>query len=210
MSKADFDKLMDHEYDGIREYDNPLPSWWSGVFVATIIFSGVYWLYYHWGGPGESETQVYAAELSQLEEQRAAELAKIGKVDEQALTELASNASVVAKGRLVFTTNCVVCHMDNGQGKIGPNLTDSYQINGSTRMDIYSTIANGGRPGKGMQAWSKQLKPEELMNVAAYVTTLRGKGLPGKPPEGKRLGHSNERLDRGASRRLSNSWGSGG
>lgn len=188
MSKAEFDKLMDHDYDGIREYDNPLPSWWSGVFIASIAFSAVYWLYFHWGGPGKSETQVYAEELVELEKERAAELAKAGKVDEQALTQLAANATAVANGKKVFATYCVVCHLEQGQGKIGPNLTDEHQINGTTRVDIFKTISNGGRPGKGMQAWNKQLKPEEMMSVAAYVSTLRGTNVPGKAPEGEKVG----------------------
>jgi cytochrome c oxidase cbb3-type subunit 3 len=188
MGKAEFDKLMDHEYDGIREYDNPLPSWWSGVFIVTILFSGVYWLYYHWGGPGKSETEVYAEELVALEKTQAAELAKAGNVDEATLAKLAANASALEKGKNVFAANCVACHLKNGQGNVGPNLTDEYQILGTTRMDIYNTLMNGGRPGKGMQSWKKQLKPDEIMSVAAFVSTLRGKNLPGKPAEGQKVG----------------------
>jgi cytochrome c oxidase cbb3-type subunit 3 len=77
----------------------------------------------------------------------------------------------------------VSCHTEDGHGLIGPNLTDHYQLHGESRMDIFKTI-RGGVAGTPMLAWGEQLPPTEVVAVAAFVTTLRGKDIPGKPPQG--------------------------
>jgi cytochrome c oxidase cbb3-type subunit III len=175
--------LLHHDYDGIHEYDNPLPFWWSSIFVLSIIFAGWYLYWYHGGGPGKSELQEYAIDLKAWEKVRAAAPVQEIPVDEEILTAMGRDTSAIAAGRAVFVKNCVSCHLDNGSGQIGPNLTDGYQIHGSKRMDIYQTIYDGV-PDKGMLTWSTVLNPEDLLAVAAYVTTLRGQNLPGKPSEG--------------------------
>lgn len=185
MATADEDRLLEASYDGIREYDNPLPGWWNAIFMATIVFSVIYLIYYHAGGQGLSETELYAEEIAALNEQRAKEMAAAGKVDEPTLAGLAQTQP--NKGRATFTKLCVACHAEQGQGNIGPNLTDEHQIHGATRVDIYTTIRDGV-PAKGMQSWKTVLAPEEMMNVAAYVSTLRGKNIPGKAPEGDKVG----------------------
>jgi len=187
MGRTEFDKLMEHEYDGIREYDNPLPSWWTGIFVACIVFAVGYWLFYHWGGPGLSEIEDYREMHAAHLQLRAAEDAKTGKVDEATLAKLASTPTAIATGETVFAGHCVPCHNKKGQGLVGPNLTDEYQLHGSTRVDIYNTIHNGV-PQKGMQSWAPILKPAELMAVAAYVSTLRGTNVAGKAPQGEKVG----------------------
>ena len=186
MSEAEFDKLMDHEYDGIREYDNPLPGWWTGLFIVCILFALGYWLYYHWGGPGLSVEAAYQQEMDEWSERQAKLAEKTGKVEEGMLASLATNDGALAEGRKIFVKNCVACHDQQGQGKIGPNLTDLHQIHGNTRVDIYNTIQLGV-PAKGMISWQKVLRQSEMMRVAAYVSTLRGKKVKGRPPEGEQV-----------------------
>jgi cytochrome c oxidase cbb3-type subunit 3 len=181
---ASAERLMHHDYDGIREYDNPLPFWWSAIFVLCCVHAGWYLYWYHGGGPGKSEHQEYAAELAAWEKQRAAAPKAELAVDEAILTSMAADATTLDQGRAVFVKNCVSCHLDDGRGQIGPNLTDLSQIHGSTRMDLYQTIYDGV-PDKGMLSWNGVLAPEELAAVAAYVTTLRGKQLAGKAAEGR-------------------------
>jgi cytochrome c oxidase cbb3-type subunit 3 len=181
--QADPDHLMHHEYDGIQEYDNPLPFWWSAIFVLTVVHSAWYLYWYHGGGPGKSVHSEYAAELAAWEKQRAAAPAQELALDEDTLAGMAAEPATVAQGRGIYVKNCASCHQDDGRGQIGPNLTDLFQIHGSKRMDIYQTISDGV-PDKGMLTWSGVLAPEELASVAAYVITLRGKQVTGKPSEG--------------------------
>ncbi len=180
---AQAERLMHHEYDGIREYDNPLPFWWSGIFILCIVHSAWYLYFFHGGGSGKSELEEYALDLAAYDKKRAAAPAQDIVVDEDTLATMASDTSMVAAGRAVFVKNCVSCHTENGSGQIGPNLTDGFQIHGSRRMDIYRVIYDGV-PEKGMLTWSTVLSPDDLVAVAAYTTTLRGLNLPGKPSEG--------------------------
>jgi len=187
MSKTEFDKLMDHEYDGIREYDNPLPGWWTGIFIATILFSVVYWAFFHLGGPGLSETESYEAEMKAFAAVQAKQAAETGP-DEATLAQMQANPAALADAKALFAKHCLACHGANGEGKIGPNMTDSHQIHGSTRVDIYHTIKNGV-PAKGMISWEKVLKPAEMMNLTVFVASLRGTNAAGgKAPEGQKVG----------------------
>ena len=89
------------------------------------------------------------------------------------------------KGAKIFKTKCAQCHAAQGQGQIGPNLTDNYWIHGGKPIAIYKTINEGGRPGTGMKAWGKELDPTTVRQLAAYVTTLVGTNPPNpKEPQG--------------------------
>ena len=181
------ENLMDHEYDGIREYDNPLPFWWVGIFVATIVFALVYWIYYHGGGAGLSEVEAYRQDYAAMEKLREEVLARSIKATPETLAKFAQDEGTKTKMSTMFVRLCSSCHTANGAGKIGPNLTDDYQKHGSTRMDLYKTIRDGV-PEKGMEAWGKKLKPLDVVRMAAYVSTLRGtKVANGKAPEGKKV-----------------------
>lgn len=178
----DPERLMHHDYDGIREYDNPLPSWWSLIFVATIVFSFGYWVYYHVTHTGRSPDETYKHALAGWQ---ASYKGPGGPtVSEDMLAGAADNGEVLARGAEVFAARCTGCHTADGRGQIGPNLTDLYQIHGSTRLDIYATVV-GGAQGTAMIAWGEVLKPQELVSVTAFVITLRGKNLAGKEPQGK-------------------------
>ncbi|MCA9680254.1 MAG: c-type cytochrome [Kofleriaceae bacterium] len=184
MSRTDEERLMAHEYDGIREYDNPLPGWWKGIFVLSIVWAIGYWLYFH-GGPGKLPKAQFDADWKSYTVWKAEAEKKVTFVaSEESLARLAADPATIEQGKKVFATNCVACHTENGRGNIGANLTDDYQIHGTTRLDIYNTI-HDGVPEKGMISWGPTLHPKDLAAVAAYVSTLRNTNVPdGKAHEG--------------------------
>lgn len=159
---------LDHDFDGIVELDNNLPPWWLYGFYFCIAFAVVYMVRYH-VFDGENQEQEYLTEVRIAKEQIAAYEATQEKVD---LTALAGGDN--SEGKKLFKRNCAVCHAVDGGGKIGPNLTDEYWILGGGIENVYKTIAEGGRPGKGMIAWKKSFSPQKLQQLAAYVVSLKG------------------------------------
>jgi cytochrome c oxidase cbb3-type subunit III len=177
-------RLMDHAYDGIREYDNPLPGWWRAIFWATIVFAAGYWVWFHVTDWGRTPEAGYQAALGSYEEKRELrERAEARNVSEDVLARVAIDPKVAAQGSAIFATRCASCHADDGRGLIGPNLTDLYQMHGSTRMDTFKTVKNGV-PGTAMLAWGEQLAPADVIAVTAYVVAMRGQNIAGKEPQG--------------------------
>jgi cytochrome c oxidase cbb3-type subunit 3 len=176
---SDEPRLTGHEYDGIAEYDNPLPGWWKATFVLSIVCAIVYAYWYHLGGRGttiqtdfQREWQAYVAWKAAADKDAAI------TVDEQLLASWAHDPDQVARGRDIFVKNCVGCHMDDGRGNIGANLTDGFQIHGTTRVDLYDTIRDGV-PDKGMVTWGATMAPRDMAAAAAYVSTLRNHPVAG-------------------------------
>jgi cytochrome c oxidase cbb3-type subunit III len=181
-------QLLEHAYDGIREYDNPLPGWWRGIFWGTIVFSGFYVLYFHVVDWGRTPDEKYQAALAEWESGRnERERSDLASVSEASLAQKAADAKVTARGAEVFAMRCASCHGADGSGLIGPNLTDDRQLHGASRLDLYRVV-RGGVPGTAMVAWGEQLAPADLVAATAYAIILRGKNLPGKPPEGAPVG----------------------
>jgi cytochrome c oxidase cbb3-type subunit III len=177
-------RILDHAYDGIREYDNPLPGWWRALFWATIVFSAGYWVWFHVAGWGRSPDEKYQVVLVEYADQKQVrEAAEARDVSEESLARTAVDPSALEHGKAIFTARCASCHAEDGHGLIGPNLTDRYQLHGATRMDIFKTV-RGGVQGTAMLAWGEQMLASDVVAVAAFVTTLRGKNLPGKEPQG--------------------------
>ncbi|MGD8862277.1 MAG: cbb3-type cytochrome c oxidase N-terminal domain-containing protein [Myxococcales bacterium] len=172
-----------HEYDGIEEADNQLPRWWVAGFLFTIAFGIAYWLGYEVYEARPSPTEEYLAHAAVIEEAREEAAANAPEVDAESLKAMSEDPSVVAQGEAIYQTNCVACHAAQGQGQIGPNLTDNHWIHGGDPMSIYSTIKNGVA-AKGMPPWGPVLGPQGTRQAAAFVLSLRGKNVPGKPPEG--------------------------
>ncbi len=168
------DILLDHDYDGIGELDNPLPPWWVALFWITIIFAAVYWGYYHAFDKGPGQEEMYATEMEAAEAAVANYLNEQGEVvDENSVVAL-TDASALARGKEIFESKCVACHLSDGGGNnIGPNLTDNYWIHGGSIKNIFTTIKYGVVE-KGMLAWETQLGPADMQKVASYVKSLVG------------------------------------
>ncbi len=166
--------IIDHNYDGIKELDNKLPPWWVYLFYATILFGVIYLARFHvfndYDQDLEYEMEVAEAQAA-IEEYRktAKDLVDVNSVI------MLTDASDLQAGEAIFETNCVVCHMADGGGGIGPNLTDEYWISGGGIKNVFKTISEGGRDGKGMIAWKQTLKPAEMAQVASYLLTFQGK-----------------------------------
>ena len=106
-------------------------------------------------------------------------------MDENTVT-LLTDPSDLAAGKAIFTTNCVACHRADAGGQIGPNLTDDQWILGGGIKNIFHTLLNGGRDGKGMISWKGTLKPKQMQEVASYVLSLKGSNPKDpKAPEGE-------------------------
>ncbi len=184
--EKEYEIILDHNYDGIKELDNNLPPWWLYGFYASIVFGAVYLIKYHVFNADnqfvELETEYAEAKIAIEEYKKTAK----DLVDYKTV-EVLTEASDLNNGKNIFETNCIACHKIDGGGGIGPNLTDKYWVLGGGISNVFKTISQGGRDGKGMAAWSKEgLKPSEIAQVASYVLSLQGTS-PAKPkdPEGE-------------------------
>jgi cytochrome c oxidase cbb3-type subunit III len=175
------DKLLNHTYDGIQEYDNPMPRWWLLTFAGTVIFSVIYMFNIGPVGNGKGRVADYEADMKAF---AAAHPAPSGDLSPEQLNAILADRSLVEQGKTVYTTNCASCHRADGGGLIGPSLADNAWIHGGTPADIYKTVVNGVLE-KGMPNWGKLLKPTQLQAVVAYVVALQGTNPANpKPPQG--------------------------
>lgn len=162
--------LMDHEYDGIQELDNNLPPWWVWGFYATIVFAIFYLFSFHFFKTGDLQEVEYKREMAKAEKEVNAYLDKMAmNVDENTATLLTDDAAIQS-GKSIFTENCVTCHKQNGQGDIGPNLTDKFWIYGNDIKQVFGTIKNG--TAKGMPDHASKLNPVQIQQVASFVLQL--------------------------------------
>ena len=177
------DMLLDHDYDGIKELDNALPPWWKYGFYITIVVAVFYILKFEVWHTGMNPTQEYAAEMLAAKIQTDVYLAAAkDNVDENSVTALDTKG--VAVGKEIFTKTCVACHLAEGQGSVGPNLTDDYWIHGGGIKDIFKTIKYG-YPDKGMQSWQSTYSPVQIQQLASFIRTLKGTNPPNpKAPQG--------------------------
>jgi cytochrome c oxidase cbb3-type subunit 3 len=176
--------LLDHSYDGIQEFDNPLPRWWVWIFWATFVFSLFYYFDFTGRFAGPGRIKAYEAEIAAAASRWPA---PAGPVDAASLEALVGDGARIAAGAQIFTTNCVACHRADGGGLIGPNLTDDHWIHGGTIADVHRTITDGVLE-KGMPPWGKILQPDQVTSVAVYVYSLIGSNPPqGKAPEGTKV-----------------------
>ncbi|WP_026713874.1 cbb3-type cytochrome c oxidase N-terminal domain-containing protein [Flavobacterium daejeonense] len=165
--------LMNHDYDGIKELDNNLPPWWVYSFYACIVFAAIYLVRYEMLGADNQEMEL-KKELAQAKIEVAEYMKNAPDLmDEKTVTQLTDPADL-AIGKTTFETNCAACHRADAGGQIGPNLTDDNWILGGGIKNIFHTITNGGRDGKGMISWKGTLKPKEIQKVASYIISLKG------------------------------------
>ena len=181
-----------HEWDGIRELNNPMPRWWVYTFYATILWAIGYTIAYPaWpllkentkGMLGFSSRAQVAAELSDA---KAAQAVFVEKIAALPLAEIVADPELAqfatAGGAAAFKVNCTPCHGSGAAGGIGyPNLNDDDWLWGGDLDSLYTTIAHGIRYESDpdtrvseMPAFADVIEPEQVKQVAAYVVSLTG------------------------------------
>jgi cytochrome c oxidase cbb3-type subunit 3 len=167
------DLLMDHDYDGIKELDNNLPPWWVYLFYICIVFGVIYFARYEIFGGDDQEMEL-KKEMTQAKIDVDEYLKTAPDLMDEKTVVLLTDPESLAAGKEIFANNCAACHRADAGGQIGPNLTDDHWILGGGIKNLFHTITNGGRDGKGMIAWKGTLKPKEIQKVASYILSLQG------------------------------------
>ncbi len=158
------DSILDHEYDGIKELDNPPPKWIMAIFYITIGASIIYGAYYFWLGVGDHQEAEYAKK-SELHDAKY----QLANQSSEDLVMLTDDESLKKGGEVYTTMNCFACHGMHGEGNaIGPNLCDEYWLNGCSFNDVFNIIKNGN-PAKGMTPFKGQINDEKIQQVASYI-----------------------------------------
>jgi cytochrome c oxidase cbb3-type subunit 3 len=180
------DELLDHEADGIREFDNALPRWWLYGFYFTIVVAALYLFNYHLlATPLVGKHGMVAEYNADVDAARAAHAARAGGATSTAVTPLTDPASLAA-GRAIFEgpdNVCYSCHRPDLGGMIGPNLTDDRWLHGCGIEHIVQSIKTG-YPVKGMMPFGtgKTLTDQQVLQVASYVLSKRGSNPPNPKP----------------------------
>lgn len=178
---------LEHAYDGIQELDNPTPAWFMGLFYGTIAIGIVYMVYYHVLRDDSVMLTEYTQEVEVAETERAAFLAKFADSINESNVKILTDVASLKAGETVFAQNCAACHGPQGQGTVGPNLTDEYWLHGGTAKDVFHTITEGV-PEKGMIAWKKTLNPLQIQQLTSFIFKLHGTNPPnGKEPQGEKV-----------------------
>ena len=178
--------MDDHNYDGIQEYDNPIPGWWKWLFVATIVFTPIYILWFHAPGMERDLLAQYDRAFASNLERRFGEIGELSP-DAATIMRYIDDEKWLAVGVSTYQTHCVVCHGSDAQGAQGPNLTDDVYLNVTQIEDVADVIAHGANNG-AMPAWGTRLHPNAVVLTASYVASLRGTNAPGgKAPEGNEI-----------------------
>jgi cytochrome c oxidase cbb3-type subunit 3 len=169
------DNTTGHVWDeDLRELNNPLPRWWMGLFVLTIVFSLAYLVFYpglgSYGGTlGWSQRQAYDAEVERLQQQVAPLYARFAGMS---APQLATDAKAMRIGERLFINNCSQCHGSDARGSKGfPDLTDTDWLYGGSHEKIVETITQGRRGVMPPMAAAVG-GADDVRNVAQYVLSL--------------------------------------
>ena len=183
------DLVLDHEYDGIRELDNHMPGWWLWLFYFTIAWGVGYMVYYYMLG-GPSQEELYEMEMAAAEEQY--NLDSCGDVAPQGESDFTwaylDEEARIEEGKEIFLSNgnlCYTCHGSNGEGLVGPNLTDDLWIHGCSAEEMANSIISGF-PDKGMIAYGSgaPLPNQKVQSLISYIASIQGTGPAGaKAPD---------------------------
>jgi len=173
---------LGHDYDGIRELNNRLPGWWLYGFYGCIIFAGIYLYRFHVSHTAPSSKQEYERSMAQAELKVQEYLKKQGDAVDESNVKVLTGAEDLAAGKTIFIKSCATCHLENGAGKIGPNLTDDYWLHGNDIKVVFKTIRYGIN---AMPRWDVSLNNKQIAQVASYVKSLHGTNPAGaKAPDG--------------------------
>ena len=185
---AQFEDKVLHEFDGIREYDNPMPGWLMAIWWGSLIFSAAYLVFYALSfGEGSDGGRVPRERRRRRwrSSRRTSTRTRSCRRPPPTCWPGAGEPAVVQAGAARFARRAPPCHGEKAQGLIGPNLTDDRWIHGGSVEQIFQTVAKGWPP-KGMPPWGRALKPEELSALVSYVRSLQGSNPSNaRPPEGE-------------------------
>lgn len=168
-------KTTGHQYDGIEEYDNPLPHWWFLLFIATLVFGAGYLILYpglgKWQGLlGWTSVGELKAEQQKHSFRYAPGFARFAAIP---VEDLIHEPGALNMGQRIFLNNCSVCHGTDARGSFGfPNLADNGWLYGGSAEDIKTSVANG-RQGQ-MPAWGAVIGDVGVRQSAFYVRSLAG------------------------------------
>jgi cytochrome c oxidase cbb3-type subunit III len=181
------EKTMGHSFDGIEEYDNPLPKWWLYMFVGTCIFALAYYVLYPGLGNYKGLLTVEIdgedvawTQVAQWEKEVSDANAKYGPIFDayaaMSVEELVADKEAMKVGQRLFANNCAVCHGSAARGAIGfPNLTDDDWLYGSTAEAIKTTLVNGRNgqmPAKGL---NPNMTNSQVDDMVHYMLAFSGR-----------------------------------
>jgi len=180
QEEADNKLLIDHDYDGIKELDNRPPPWLMIIFYGTIIWSVFYVFNYHILKTGPLQADEYKAEMAEADS-----LYKTEAFDAKNIT-LITNNEKLSQGFVLFSKVCAPCHGQNGEGVVGPNLTDKHWLHGNTPEDVFKTIKDGV-PNTSMVAYGNMYSDKDILLLTSYILkSLQGTNpANAKAPEGE-------------------------
>ncbi|WP_323750659.1 cytochrome-c oxidase, cbb3-type subunit III [Marinobacter sp.] len=167
-----------HSYDGIEEYDNPLPKWWFYLYLGTCVFALGYLALYpglgnYQGLLGWTSTNQWEAEVQEADEKYGPIYAQFGETE---ITELAQNEDAMKIGQRLFANNCAVCHGSAARGQVGfPNLTDDDWLWGGEPEQILHTIAKGRQGNMTPKGVMPNMSNEQVDQVVNYVLSFSGR-----------------------------------
>lgn len=175
---------LGHDYDGIRELDNRLPPWWLYGFYLSILFAVIYLWRFEVAHSAPNSREELQMALNDAAIEKEEYLKKAGNSVDENTVKYLSDATSLADGKKIFSTTCVACHLADGGGSVGPNMTDNYFIHGGGIKDLFKTIKYGW-PEKGMKSWKDDFSPLQIAQLASYVKSLVGtKPEKAKEPQG--------------------------
>lgn len=177
--------ILDHDYDGIREMNYGMPPWLTTFFVVTIGFGIIYLINMYALGTVPHQADEYEEEMAMAVKQQEERNKKLANLIDENTVTLNTDAALLAEGQEIYLANCRACHGAEGQGGVGPNLTDKYWKHGGSINDVFKVVKYGV-PDKGMISWSNKLNPPKINAVSNYIMTLVGTN-PSNPkaPEGE-------------------------
>jgi cytochrome c oxidase cbb3-type subunit III len=175
--------IKDHEYDGIKELDNSPPSWFNLLFIGTIVFAFFYmYILFMFEPTGLVQYKEYAREMEKVKKETPAQAQRRAAFQ----IALLEDEEALNNGRQIFNNVCTVCHMADGGGLVGPNLTDDYWVHGNSIQDIYKVVTEGIIE-KGMVPYRDQLSARQRLEVSSFILQRLVGTTPANPkqPEGE-------------------------
>jgi len=168
--------IKDHDYDGIRELDNDLPPWWKWLFYITIAFAIIYFIrLFVFNADDLVQDREYAIEMEGF---KASQPEKVADADFNVV--LLEDDASLANGKATWDKICAACHLADGGGLVGPNMTDNFWIHGNTVDDLFKIVTDGVI-AKGMLPYKNQLSNQERLEVVSYILVKINGTTPATP-----------------------------